>query len=89
MDVKGEWQVQTAKNRLSELLTRAQTEGPQRITRHGERVAVVLSEADFAKLNRPHAESDAFVSFLLTSPFAGLELPERRRDDEPRDEAAL
>ena len=32
------WQVQEAKQRLSEVLRRAQADGPQIITRHGEEV---------------------------------------------------
>ncbi len=35
------WPLQEAKNRLSELIQRAETEGPQTITRHGTPVAVV------------------------------------------------
>ena len=37
------WQVQNAKARLSEVIERACTEGPQMITRHGAERAVVLS----------------------------------------------
>jgi prevent-host-death family protein len=36
------WQVQEAKTRLSEVIERARTEGPQTITRHGAARAVVL-----------------------------------------------
>jgi prevent-host-death family protein len=35
------WQVQDAKARLSEVIERARTEGPQTITRHGAERAVV------------------------------------------------
>lgn len=85
-EVTGEWQVQEAKNKLSELLSRVERDGPQRITRHGERVAIVISESDFARLSKTDSESDALVSFLLSAPFAGVELESRRADDEPRDE---
>lgn len=44
------WQVQDAKQRLSELLRRAAAEGPQFVTKHGEEVAVVLDIADYRKL---------------------------------------
>jgi prevent-host-death family protein len=41
------WQVQDAKTRISELIERARTEGPQTITRHGAERAVVLSIEDY------------------------------------------
>ncbi|MFZ4766088.1 MAG: type II toxin-antitoxin system Phd/YefM family antitoxin [Roseimicrobium sp.] len=47
---KSEWQLQTAKNRLSEVVNRALTEGVQTITRHGKPVVVVLSQEDFLSL---------------------------------------
>jgi prevent-host-death family protein len=36
------WQLQEAKNRLSEVIHAAQSQGPQTITRHGEPVAMVV-----------------------------------------------
>ena len=41
------WQMQEAKARLSEVVKRAESEGPQDITLHGRSVAVVLSRAAF------------------------------------------
>ncbi|MFD9892075.1 type II toxin-antitoxin system prevent-host-death family antitoxin [Amycolatopsis sp. NPDC059027] len=43
------WQVQDAKQRLSELLRRAE-ESPQFVTRHGEEVAVVIDIKFFREL---------------------------------------
>jgi len=62
-DQKTRWQVQEAKQRLSEVLERAQRVGPQVVTRHGREVAVVLSMEDYEalKANRPD-----FRSFLLS-----------------------
>ncbi|WP_342239968.1 type II toxin-antitoxin system Phd/YefM family antitoxin [Inquilinus sp. OTU3971] len=45
-----EWQVQEAKARFSELVERARTEGPQTITRHGRKRAVLLSIEDYRAL---------------------------------------
>ena len=42
--------MQDAKARLSDVLRRAQTEGPQHVTVHGKETAVVLSEATFTRL---------------------------------------
>lgn len=44
------WQVQDAKQRLSELLRRAASDGPQFVTKHGEEVAVVLDIVDYRRL---------------------------------------
>ncbi len=64
------WQVQEAKNRLSELLDRAATEGPQVITRHGKPVAKVVSlEPGAAGAGE---EDDGFAAFLLSAPKTGL-----------------
>ncbi len=68
-DRKGEmltkWQVFEAKRRLSELIDRAQTEGPQVITRHGRERAVVLSIDAYRKLE---AAKPNFKDYLLSGP---------------------
>lgn len=45
-----EWQLAEAKNRLSEVIDRAVSEGPQQVTRRGKPVAVVVSIEEFTKL---------------------------------------
>ena len=47
------WQLQDAKNRLSELVRKAREEGPQVITLHGRDAVVVMSANEFGKLSRP------------------------------------
>ncbi len=49
----GIWQLQTAKNKFSEVVEQAIQHGPQVITRRGNEVAVVLSYADYRKLTTP------------------------------------
>lgn len=44
------WQLQEAKQKLSRLVDRAISEGPQIITRHGAEAAVVLSVAAYRRL---------------------------------------
>lgn len=51
--------------RLSELIDRARTEGPQTITRHGAAHAVVLSIEDYAALT---AHKPDFKAHLLGGP---------------------
>jgi prevent-host-death family protein len=46
------WQLQEAKNRLSEVVDEAARNGPQVITRRGIDAAVVVSTADWARLAR-------------------------------------
>jgi len=47
------WQVQDAKQRFSEVIRAASSEGPQVITRHGEDVAVVVAIEEYRRLTRP------------------------------------
>jgi len=44
------WQVQEAKQRFSEVLRLAATEGEQIVTRHGEEVAAVVDINEFRRL---------------------------------------
>ena len=52
------WQIQEAKNKLSELLRCAEEEGPQVITWHGRDRAVVLSAEDYRRIAKPGARKD-------------------------------
>jgi prevent-host-death family protein len=77
------WQLQEAKNRLSEVVKAAKTKGPQIITVRGKEEVAVVSIAELRKL-RPHKES--LHEFLRNSPLCGVELDiERSRDIEERD----
>jgi prevent-host-death family protein len=46
----GAWKLQDAKARFSEVVRRAQSEGPQRVTVHGKDTVVILSAQDYAKV---------------------------------------
>jgi antitoxin Phd len=59
------WQVQEAKRRLSEVIERARTQGPQTITCHGAVCAVVLSIEDYDALA---AHKPDFKAHLLGGP---------------------
>ena len=74
------WGVAEAKNRFSELITRALTEGPQRVRRRDEEV-VVISAQEFERLNPTGMN---FIENLMSSPsFEGLDL--ERNQDPPRE----
>jgi len=71
------WQLAEAKNKLSEVVTRALAEGPQRIQRRGE-VVVVLSEAEYRRLS---GDQPTLKEALLAGPdLSDLDLS---RDESP------
>lgn len=76
------WQLQEAKNRFSELIEKVHREGPQRVTRRGKEVAVVISPEQFGRLAGP---KDDLVTFLARSPLSGLEVENRRDHSAFRD----
>ena len=62
------WQVQKAKTHFSEVIERAQSEGPQTITKHGQPRAVVLSTTEYEALRSGKEKPMRnFVDFLLSS----------------------
>jgi antitoxin Phd len=65
------WQIQDAKNKLSEVIARAQKHGPQLITRHGEKAVVVVSYAEYERLRKSQGK---LSEFFKASPLAGVEL---------------
>jgi len=75
------WQLQEAKNRLSELVRKAQQEGPQTITLHGKDAAVVVSARQFASLPR---REGTLVEFFRKSPLVGVDLNVTRSRDTGR-----
>jgi prevent-host-death family protein len=77
-----QWQLQDAKNRLSEVITKACKGEPQVITRHGQPVAVVVSVEDFDNLRRP---SGSLYDFFRSSPLVGEALDLTRDASLPRD----
>lgn len=64
-----QWQLQTAKAQLSELIEAALRGEPQRITRRGRDAVMVLSEQAYVAL-KSSAKMDApdFVAHLLAMP---------------------
>jgi len=74
------WQVQEAKTKLSEVIDRAISEGPQTITRHGKARAVVVSIDEYEALAKKRRN---FVDFLLDGPRFDIDI--ERSKDLPRD----
>lgn len=75
------WQLQEAKNQFSEVVRRAQRDGPQVITLRGSDAAVVVSARDFSRFSRPKGR---LVEFFRKSPLVGVELGVARDKDTGR-----
>jgi prevent-host-death family protein len=67
------WPLQDAKARFSELVRKAQQEGPQHITVHGRDSVVVVSEAEFARLTGGRS-GQQLVDLLASSPLQDVEI---------------
>lgn len=67
------WALADAKNRFSEVVERAMTEGPQRVMRRGSDAVVVLSAKEYAQLRGPNK---SFKDHLMSAPpaLAALDL---------------
>jgi antitoxin Phd len=73
------WQLQTAKQKFSELVDRALSEGPQVVTRRGREVVVVVGIDEYRRLRGRKRD---FKRLLLEGPpyFEDLEI---KRSAEP------
>lgn len=60
-----DWQLQDAKNRFSEVVSKARREGPQTVTLRGDRAAVILSAEDYDRLT---AAKPTLAEHLLSGP---------------------
>lgn len=75
------WQVQEAKQRFSEVLRTAQSEGPQIVSRHGADIAAIIGIDDYRRLN---GETTDFKDYLRSGPsFDDLDLT--RSSGHPRE----
>jgi prevent-host-death family protein len=75
------WSVAEAKAHLSDVIERARNEGPQEISRHGKRAAVVVSVEEW---DRKTQRKGSLVDFLGASPLRGSGLQVKRLRDRPR-----
>ena len=66
---QAQWQLQTAKAQLSEVVAAALRGNPQRITRRGKDAVMVLSEKAYVALkNSAKKDAPNFVAHLLAMP---------------------
>ena len=80
------WQLQEAKNKLSQVAEEAVAYGPQVITKRGEDAVVVISRAEYDRLVGPETR---LSEFLTSSPLAGSGLVVERDSATGREEEAL
>lgn len=73
MKPTGHWALQDAKARLSELVRKAKSEGPQRITIHGREEVVVLSADDYRRVKGLRS-GQALVELLRDSPLRDVDM---------------
>lgn len=76
------WSVAEAKMRLSELLDRAVSDGPQAITKRGREIAIVVSADEW---HRKSSRSGSLAEFLAASPLRDSGLETERVDVSARD----
>ena len=73
------WQLQEAKNKFSEVVDQALKNGPQEITRHGKKTAVILSMKDYRNLL---GRKGSLVDFFRQGPLGEISID--RNKDLPR-----
>ena len=73
--VRRTWQIQEAKNKLSEVIEEALESGPQVLTRRGEEVAVLLSMPEYLRLKK---RQTSLSELFRQSPLAEVDLERDR-----------
>jgi prevent-host-death family protein len=77
------WQLQDAKARLSEVVRRALTQGPQRVTVRGAPAVLVIAEADYQQSQPLRTGADLLERFAQADD--GFDFPARDRAAAPLD----
>jgi prevent-host-death family protein len=70
---KAYWVFHEAKARLSEVVRRARSEGPQHVTVHGRDAVVVVAEEEFRRL-KGEVTGEALVAAMQASPSRDVEI---------------
>lgn len=77
-ELVGRWKLEDAKARFSEVVRRAESDGPQLVTVRGREAAVVLSAEQYAALRPEQVAKVPLVEFLQSLDLAGLDLTRER-----------
>ena len=76
------WTVAQAKAKFSEVIDKAQSEGPQTITRNGRKTVIVVSAEEWERRAR---RQGTLADFFASSPLRDSGLDIERSPDEARD----
>jgi len=80
------WQLQEAKNKLSEVVEEAITHGPQIITKRGVEAVIVLSYTEYRTML---AKQKTLSAFFRASPLSGIDLDLTRDQRGLRDDITV
>ena len=69
----GQWVLQDAKARFSELVRRARSDGPQHVTVHGREGVVIISADEFRRLKGDQTGA-ALVEAMQASPHRDIDI---------------
>jgi prevent-host-death family protein len=75
------WTVAEAKAKFSEVIERAQSDGPQAITRNGRQAAVVVAAEEWERKTKRRGN---LAEFFAASPLRGAGLKIKRLPGRPR-----
>lgn len=75
------WTVAGAKAKLSEVIERAQSQGPQTITRNGRRAVVIVAAEEWERKTK---RTGNLSEFFAASPLRASRLTLKRIKDRPR-----
>jgi antitoxin Phd len=84
--MKHVWQLQEAKNKLSEVVEESISHGPQVITRRGVETAIIISYTEYRRMM---AAQKKLSEFFRNSPLAGIDLDLKRDTSGIRNEIPL
>lgn len=77
-DFEPTWELPDAKSRLAEVIERALTEGPQRITLHDKQSVYVVAEEAYDRLVGHVGAGQSLLDFFMASPLWGSGIPIER-----------
>jgi prevent-host-death family protein len=73
----GQWLLQDAKARFSELVRRVRSEGPQHVTVHGRDEVVVISAEEFRRL-KGDLTGESLIAVMQASPYREIDIEPKR-----------
>ena len=79
------WQLQAARAHFSEVVRRAQAEGPQLVTHRGKDAVVILAAEEFERLTARGRQPESLAKFFTESPLAEAGFVLKRNPDYGRD----